>query len=43
MSSCVITPMNGIIGMTNLALSDLNDTRQIKESLEIINRVQIIY
>lgn len=36
MSHDLRTPMNAIIGMTNLALEDLSDSSQVRESLNII-------
>ncbi len=36
MSHDLRTPMNAIIGMTNLALEDLSDSSQVEESLKII-------
>lgn len=37
MSHDIRTPMNAIIGMTKLALADVTDTAQIRDSLETIN------
>ncbi|MEG1642003.1 MAG: PAS domain-containing protein [Synergistaceae bacterium] len=36
MSHDIRTPMNAIIGMTEIALSDTNNTGQVKESLETV-------
>ena len=36
MSHDIRTPMNAIIGMANIALEDIDNKEQIKESLDVI-------
>ena len=38
MSHDLRTPMNAVVGMTELALADITDTRQVTESLSVIEK-----